>query len=99
MGSGSPILQLGRMAIRDFHHTILCATTNGAMIVLSLSICAAVSWTLEFKRKGTRLLRDPVPDHARVVDAIARRDPRKARTSMEILIALALEDMKTVLDG
>ncbi|MGA1808683.1 MULTISPECIES: hypothetical protein [Sphingobium] len=44
-------------------------------------------------------LGDPVPDHARVVDAIARRDPRKARTSMEILIALALEDMKTVLDG
>jgi DNA-binding FadR family transcriptional regulator len=56
----------------------LSATHNSAMMALSASISAAVSWTTEFKQRSRALPRDPVPDHAKVFDAIAAGDPDAA---------------------
>ncbi|HMB73523.1 MAG TPA: GntR family transcriptional regulator, partial [Gammaproteobacteria bacterium] len=38
--------------------------------------------------------RDPVPDHWRVFDAIAAGDTDLARSRMESLVTLALEDTR-----
>lgn len=82
----------GRAADRDFHRAILQATRNDAIIVLSASIGAAVSWTTVFKQRGQPLPRNAIPDHARVYDAIAAGDPDAAAEAMRVLVALALDD-------
>ena len=84
--------EAGRSADREFHGAILQATRNDALITLSASIGAAVNWTTQFKQRARSLPRDPVPDHARVSDAIAAGDPDAAETAMRNLIDLALED-------
>lgn len=87
----------GRAADRDFHDAILAATGNNALIALSASIGAAVNWTTMFKQRTRALPRDPVPDHARVCDAIAAGDPQAASTAMRDLVELALEDTRSVM--
>lgn len=82
----------GRTADRDFHHAILSATGNPVMVVLSSSIGAAVNWTTEFKQRTRALVRDPVPDHRRVLDAIVAGDPAEAHAAMRALVDLALQD-------
>jgi len=84
----------GRMADREFHDALLRATHNDAMIALSASISAAVSWTTEFKQRSRALPRDPVPDHARVCDAIAAGDAEAASAAMRTLLDLALDDTR-----
>lgn len=86
--------EAGRMADREFHDALLRATHNDAMIALSASISAAVSWTTEFKQRSRALPRDPVPDHAKVCDAIAAGDPEAAAAAMRTLVDLALEDTR-----
>lgn len=86
--------EAGRMADREFHDALLRATHNDAMIALSASISAAVSWTTEFKQRSRALPRDPVPDHAKVCDAIAAGDPDAAAAAMRTLVDLALEDTR-----
>jgi DNA-binding FadR family transcriptional regulator len=86
--------EAGRMADREFHDALLRATHNDAMIALSASISAAVSWTTEFKQRSRALPRDPVPDHAKVCDAIAAGDPEAASAAMRALVDLALEDTR-----
>ena len=86
--------EAGRSADREFHDAILQATHNDALITLSASIGAAVSWTTQFKQRTRGLPRDPVPDHARVGDAIAAGDPDAAEKAMRALIDLALEDTR-----
>lgn len=88
---------LGRAADRDFHNAILCATHNNALLALSASIGAAVSWTTQFKQRVRALPRDPVPDHARVCDAIVAGDPEMASAAMRTLVDLALEDTRTAM--
>jgi DNA-binding FadR family transcriptional regulator len=88
---------LGRAADRDFHDAILSATHNAALIALSASIGAAVSWTTQFKQRVRALPRDPVPDHARVCDAIVAGDPEMASAAMRTLVDLALEDTRTAM--
>jgi DNA-binding FadR family transcriptional regulator len=39
-----------------------------------------------------RLVRDPIPDHRNLLDAIARADPAAARDAMSELVRLALAD-------
>lgn len=85
--------ETGRAADRDFHDSILRATRNDALIVLSSSIGAAVNWTTLFKQR-TRALRDPIPDHRRVYEAIVAGDPDAASLAMHRLIDLALEDTR-----
>ena len=88
----------GRAADRDFHDAILQATHNDAVITLSASIGAAVSWTTQFKQRTRTLPRDPVPDHARVSDAIAAGDREAAEAAMQALGDLALEDTRNAME-
>lgn len=87
----------GRAADRDFHDAILHATRNDAIIVLSASIGAAVSWTTVFKQRAEPLPRNAIPDHARVYDAIAAGDADAAADAMRTLVALALEDTRSAM--
>lgn len=89
--------EAGRMADRAFHDAILNATHNAAMVALSASISAAVSWTTEFKQRSRALPRDPLPDHARVCDAIVAGDPEAASAAMRTLVELALEDTRSAM--
>jgi DNA-binding FadR family transcriptional regulator len=84
----------GRAADRDFHDALLEATHNNALIALSASIGAAVSWTTKYKQRARALPRDPVPDHIRVFDAIAAGDGDAAAAAMRTLVDLALEDTR-----
>jgi DNA-binding FadR family transcriptional regulator len=86
--------EAGRAADRDFHDALLQATHNHALMSLSASIGAAVSWTTQFKQRSRALPRDPVPDHSRVYDAIAAGDGDAASAAMQVLIELALEDTR-----
>ena len=87
----------GRAADRDFHDAILRATGNKAMTVLSASIGAVVNWTTQFKLRTRDLPRNPIPDHARVLDAIAAGDADEAAAAMAVLVDLALEDTRSVM--
>ena len=91
--------EAGRTADRDFHDAILRATRNDAMIALSASIGAAVNWTTQFKQRARALPRNPIPDHARVYDAIAASDLDAAAAAMRLLIDLALEDTSSAMAG
>lgn len=82
----------GQTADREFHNAILAATRNPVLFALSSSIGAAVRWTTIFKQRKRKLPRDPVPDHWRVFDAIAAGDAAAARSTMQDLIRLALDD-------
>lgn len=90
--------EAGRAADRDFHDALLRATRNDALITLSASIGAAVNWTTQFKQRTRSLPRDPVPDHAKVSDAIAAGDPDLAEAAMRTLVDLALEDTRNAMD-
>lgn len=89
--------EAGRAADRDFHTAILHATRNDALLVLSASIGAAVNWTTQFKQRARTLPRNPIPDHARVYDAIAAGDAGAAAEAMNVLVDLALEDTRSVM--
>lgn len=91
--------EAGRAADREFHDALLEATHNAALITLSASIGAAVNWTTQFKQRAKALPRDPVPDHARVSDAIAVGDPDAAEAAMRALIDLAFDDTRSSMDG
>jgi len=88
----------GRAADRDFHDAILRATRNDALIVLSASMGAAVTWTTQFKQRARALPRSPIPDHRRVLDAIAAGDAAAASAAMRALVDQALEDTQTAMD-
>lgn len=89
--------EAGQAADRDFHHLILQATQNDALITLSASIGAAVSWTTRFKQRARALPRDPIPDHARVYEAIAANDGDAAERAMRDLVDLALDDTRSAM--
>lgn len=90
--------EAGRAADRDFHAAILQATHNDAMITLSASIGAAVNWSTQHKQRARALPRDPVPDHARVSDAIIAGDPAAAEAAMRALVDMALEDTRSSME-
>jgi len=89
----------GRAADRQFHHAVLHATRNDALVVLSASIGAAVSMTTLFKQRATGLPRNAIPDHADVYDAIAAGDPVAASAAMKRLVDLALEDTRHAMEA
>lgn len=82
----------GRLADRSFHAILLEATANPFLISLSSSVTAAVAWSTDFKQRTQRLRRDAVPDHIKVYEAIAARNPDAARAAMIELIELAFAD-------
>ena len=90
--------EAGRAADRDFHNAILQATRNAALMTLSASIGAAVNWTTQFKQRSRALPRNPIPDHAKVYDAIAAGDAAAAAEAMNLLVDLALEDTRSSME-
>jgi DNA-binding FadR family transcriptional regulator len=62
------------------------------MVSLTSGVAAAISWTTVFKQRENPLSRDPIPDHARVYEAVADADPRAAHAAMENLVDLAFLD-------
>jgi len=91
--------ETGRRADLDFHHTLIHATGNEALASLSSSIEAAVSWTTRYKARHNVLeRRDPIPDHERVFEAIARKDAGAARWCMESLVRMAHEDTMRIIN-
>ncbi len=84
--------EAGRQADLDFHRTLLDATHNPFIISLTSGVSAAISATTAFKYRKGPLRRDPIPDHLRVLEAIAARNPAKAEQAMSELIVLARAD-------
>jgi DNA-binding FadR family transcriptional regulator len=82
----------GRQGDQDFHAALLRATGNPYIISLTTGVNAAVTTTTMFKQRSRPLPRDPVPDHLRVFQAIADRNPSRAQHEMSVLIQLALQD-------
>jgi DNA-binding FadR family transcriptional regulator len=85
----------GRAADQDFHAALIEASGNPFLRTLSSSVSAAVAWTTKLKQRVRPLVRDPIPDHARVFDAVATQDGNGARAAMTKLIELALFDTTT----
>jgi DNA-binding FadR family transcriptional regulator len=85
----------GRAADQDFHAALIEASGNPFLRTLSSSVSAAVAWTTKLKQRVRPLVRDPIPDHARVFDAIATQDGDGARAAMTELLELALFDTTT----
>lgn len=82
----------GRAADQSFHFLILECTRNEPLVTLSTSIAAAVEWTTMYARNEKRDLRDPMPDHHAVYDAIVQGDSEAARTRMAELVRNAFGD-------
>ncbi len=82
----------GQIADQNFHSALLRASGNAFMVSLTSGVGAAVSWTTIFKQRQSPLVRDPLPDHQRVYEAIKAADPNAAHKAMENLVDLALLD-------
>ena len=87
----------GRAADRAFHHAILEATGNEAIVALSSSVCAAIRWTTLFKHRVQETPRDPMPEHLRVLEAIGAGEAASARAAMTDVVRFALDDMQACL--
>jgi DNA-binding FadR family transcriptional regulator len=92
MAKHSLAVEAGRLADQEFHSALLRASGNAFMVSLTSGVAAAISWTTIFKQRESPLSRDPIPDHARVYEAVADADPRAAHAAMENLVDLAFLD-------
>ncbi len=90
--------EAGRAADRAFHDALLRSAHNEVMMSLAASISSAVNWTTIYKQRSRALPRDPVPDHARVFDAIVEGDSERAAQAMQTLVDLALEDTTAAME-
>jgi DNA-binding FadR family transcriptional regulator len=88
--------EAGRQADKAFHAALLRATGNAFVGSLTAGVGAAVTWTTMYKGHHTHRLRDSLPDHQRVYDAVARKDAQGARIAMAELVDLALRDTTNV---
>ena len=82
----------GQAADREFHSVLLEASGNAFLASFTSGVAAGVAWTTIYKQRKSPLARDPIPDHERVYEAVARGDPGAAREAMTTLIRLALLD-------
>ena len=82
----------GQMADQAFHAALLRAAQNIFIASLTAGVGAAVTLTTIYKRAHSRHLRDSVPDHQKVYEAVVRGDARAARRAMAGLVDLALRD-------
>jgi DNA-binding FadR family transcriptional regulator len=85
-------VEAGRLADQDFHTALLHASDNAFIVSMISGVGAAISWTTIFKQRENPLLRDPLPDHIKVFDAVKSADPEAAHKAMENLVDLALLD-------
>jgi DNA-binding FadR family transcriptional regulator len=84
--------ETGQEADREFHTVLLAASGNRFLASLSSGVAAALLWMPALQEGKGPLRRDPVPDHERVYDAIAARNPKAAIGAMTDLIKQALLD-------
>jgi len=84
--------QAGRLADQAFHAALLRASGNAFVASLTAGVGAAVTWSTFYKGRHSRQLRDSLPDHQHVYEAVARGDARAARSAMAELVDLALRD-------
>lgn len=84
--------EAGRRADQAFHAAMLDAAGNAFLASLTSGVGAAVAWTTVFKQRKGPLRRDPMPDHLRVLDAIAAEDDIAAHRAMAELIDNAFRD-------
>ena len=96
MASHTLATDAGRQGDADFHASMLQATNNPYLISLATGVNAAVKTTSKIKQRERALPRDPVPDHLRVFQAIADRDPKGAQHEMRRLLKLAFHDIPQV---
>jgi len=82
----------GQAADREFHSVLLEASGNAFLASFTSGVAAGVAWTTIYKQRKSPLARDPIPDHERVYEAVAKGDPTAAREAMTTLIRLALLD-------
>jgi DNA-binding FadR family transcriptional regulator len=68
------------------------ASGNRFLTSLSSSVAAALLWMPVLQQGKGPLVRDPIPDHERVYEAIAASDAKAAARAMTDLIQLALLD-------
>jgi len=88
----SLLSETGQQADREFHTVLIEASGNRFLASLSSSVAAALLWMPVMQQGKGPLLRDPIPDHERVYEAIAAKDPKAASNAMTDLIQLALLD-------
>lgn len=84
--------QAGREADQDFHAALLRSTANAFVESLTAGIGAAITWTTIYKELHSPRLRDSVPDHRAVYEAVASQDKGAARFAMTKLVELASRD-------
>jgi DNA-binding FadR family transcriptional regulator len=92
MAKHSLAVEAGRLADQEFHSALLRASGNAFIASLTSGVAAAISWTTVFKQRQNPLSRDPIPDHARVYDAVRAADAGAAHKAMENLVDLAFLD-------
>jgi len=92
MGEHTLATEAGQVADQNFHSALLRASGNAFIVSLTSGVGAAVSWTTIFKQRLNPLVRDPLPDHQRVYEAIKAADPVAAHKAMETLVDLAFLD-------
>ena len=93
MAEHSLASEAGRTADQDFHAILLDASANPFLATLTSGVGAAVAWTTIFKQRGGPLVRDPLPDHREVFEAVAAGDAVTAHRAMTDLVNMALLDM------
>jgi DNA-binding FadR family transcriptional regulator len=69
----------GQAADREFHSLLLEAAGNPFLASFTSGVAAGVAWTTIYKQRKSPLARDPIPDHQRVYEAVAKRDAAGAR--------------------
>jgi DNA-binding FadR family transcriptional regulator len=89
----------GRAGDQEFHAALLRASANPFLESLTSGISAAVARTTLFKQRHQPLMRDPVPEHASVFEAVRDRKAKRAEQAMARLIDLALRDTTQAREG
>ena len=84
----------GQQADREFHVSILHASQNDALIALAPSISTSIRLTTRLRQRDFSMLRDSIPDHRHVYDAIADGNRDGAYAAMTTLIRNALHDLQ-----
>lgn len=84
----------GRSADQDFHAILLRASRNPYIVCLERNVRAAVEVVASSLRRTRAVSRDPLPDHRRVFEAIAKGDAAQAEAAMRALIQLAQADFR-----
>ena len=82
----------GRKADLAFHNALLAATSNPLLTALSGTISAAIQWTSIYKKRGNAIHLDPIPLHANILEAIRRKDTDGARTAMQVVVQISLNE-------